>query len=64
MAAMFSHPADAGAFVVFLSIFFVQVALQYLGRQYEDDFTQFHDYEHAPGYTLLVRVIEDLSTGG
>lgn len=55
---IFAKPADFGAFAVFASIFFVQVILQLLARRYEDDFTQFHDYEHAPGYTLLaLRVI-------
>eukprot|EP00670_Eutreptiella_braarudii_P006037 CAMPEP_0174286196 /NCGR_PEP_ID=MMETSP0809-20121228/10852_1 /TAXON_ID=73025 ORGANISM="Eutreptiella gymnastica-like, Strain CCMP1594" /NCGR_SAMPLE_ID=MMETSP0809 /ASSEMBLY_ACC=CAM_ASM_000658 /LENGTH=469 /DNA_ID=CAMNT_0015382173 /DNA_START=39 /DNA_END=1448 /DNA_ORIENTATION=+ len=53
LAEIFGRPADLGAFLVFASILFVQVILQILGRQYEDDFTQFHDYEHAPGYTLM-----------
>eukprot|EP00667_Euglena_gracilis_P011494 EG_transcript_11731 len=53
LAAIFSQPADAGAALVFFSIFLLQTVLQYLGRQYEDDFTQFHDYEHNPGYGLL-----------
>jgi len=58
LTAIFSRPADLGAFFVFLSIFFVQVVLQLWGRQFEDDFTQFHDYEHSPGYALLaIRVM-------
>ncbi|KAK3280944.1 hypothetical protein CYMTET_11235 [Cymbomonas tetramitiformis] len=34
-----------------------QVILMYMGRKYEDDFNQFHDFEHPPGYALMaVRV--------
>eukprot|EP00238_Polyblepharides_amylifera_P009073 CAMPEP_0196586844 /NCGR_PEP_ID=MMETSP1081-20130531/55777_1 /TAXON_ID=36882 /ORGANISM="Pyramimonas amylifera, Strain CCMP720" /LENGTH=375 /DNA_ID=CAMNT_0041908855 /DNA_START=111 /DNA_END=1238 /DNA_ORIENTATION=- len=30
-----------------------QVVLAMLGRRYEDDFNQFHDFEHPPGYCLM-----------
>lgn len=36
----------------------IQVVLEMLGRKYDDDFNQFHDHEHWPGYTLmLLRIV-------
>eukprot|EP00241_Pyramimonas_parkeae_P001725 CAMPEP_0114252500 /NCGR_PEP_ID=MMETSP0058-20121206/15870_1 /TAXON_ID=36894 /ORGANISM="Pyramimonas parkeae, CCMP726" /LENGTH=495 /DNA_ID=CAMNT_0001366439 /DNA_START=41 /DNA_END=1528 /DNA_ORIENTATION=+ len=38
----------------FVSVIAVaQVALEMLGRKYEDDFNQFHDFEHWPGFCLM-----------
>mmetsp|Transcript_5992 Transcript_5992/g.10373 ORF Transcript_5992/g.10373 Transcript_5992/m.10373 type:complete len:503 (+) Transcript_5992:280-1788(+) len=35
-----------------------QVVLAMLGRRYEDDFNQFHDFEHPPGHALMgIRVL-------
>lgn len=36
-----------------LTIAGAQVALAMLGRRYEDDFNQFHDFEHWPGFCLM-----------
>lgn len=57
-----ARPADwvkkitpATVFVVALVV--SNVVLELLGRGFEDDFNQFHDHEHWPGYTLmLIRV--------
>lgn len=38
---------------IFVSMLIVQFTLEVLGRGYEDDFNQFHDHEHWPGYTLM-----------
>jgi len=32
----------------------MQFTLELAGRTYEDDFNQFHDHEHWPGYILMV----------
>jgi len=32
----------------------LQLSLELSGRVYEDDFNQFHDHEHWPGYLLMV----------
>lgn len=38
---------------VFAAMFVVQFTLELMGRGYEDEFNQFHDYEHWPGYCLM-----------
>merc|ERR1711959_790365 len=43
--------SPASIFVISLS--FVQLVLELAGRAYEDDFSQFHDHEHWPGYALM-----------
>lgn len=39
---------------VFVGMFFIQFSLEVLGRRYEDSFNQFHDFEHLPGYLLML----------
>ena len=52
---IFNQVSLGGVFVVFLT--FVNLTLEMLGRQYHDEFSQFHDHEHWPGKCiLLVRV--------
>ena len=57
-----AHPADwisklTPASVFVISLVLSQIVLELLGRRFEDDFNQFHDHEHWPGYTqMLIRV--------
>jgi len=45
--------ADIIPLLAFLTIFFLQIFLEFAGRQYEDDFNSFHDHEHWPGFALM-----------
>jgi hypothetical protein len=55
-AELFRRVTPASVFIVF--IFVSQLVLEFMGRGYEDDFNQFHDHEHLPGYLLmLLRVV-------
>jgi hypothetical protein len=49
---LFKQTSKASIFVGALA--FVQFTLELAGRAYEDDFNQFHDHEHWPGYILMV----------
>jgi len=49
---LFKQTSRASTFVGGLA--FVQFSLELAGRLYEDDFSQFHDHEHWPGYMLMV----------
>lgn len=42
------------SFLCFTGMALIQVTLELLGRGYEDDFNQFHDFEHWPGYLLIL----------
>lgn len=60
--ASIARPADwvrklTPATVFVVSLVAANIVLELLGRNFEDDFNQFHDHEHWPGYTLmLIRV--------
>jgi hypothetical protein len=55
-AELFKKITPASVFIAF--IFTSQLVLEFMGRGYEDDFNQFHDHEHLPGYLLmLLRVL-------
>jgi hypothetical protein len=42
------------ASVFVLTLVASNILLEILGRGFEDDFNQFHDHEHWPGYTLML----------
>jgi len=48
----FEKASKASFFVIGLSV--TQFSLELAGRAYEDDFSQFHDHEHWPGYVLML----------
>jgi hypothetical protein len=55
-AELFKRATPASIFIV--SLFATQLTLEALGRKYDDDFNQFHDHEHWPGYLLMwLRVV-------
>jgi len=49
---LFKQVNKASIFI--LTIAFTQFSLELAGRLYEDDFNQFHDHEHWPGYLLML----------
>jgi len=49
---IFKQISKASVFVGGLAV--VQFSLELCGRMYEDDFNQFHDHEHWPGFTLMM----------
>ncbi|QDZ22959.1 hypothetical protein HOP50_09g55020 [Chloropicon primus] len=54
--SIFSQVSLGGVFVAGLTV--INLALEMMGRQYHDEFSQFHDHEHWPGKCILVlRVI-------
>ena len=57
--ASLARPADwvkkmTPASVFVFSLVIANIVLELLGRNFEDDFNQFHDHEHWPGYTLML----------
>jgi len=53
---LFKQVSRASIFVIVLAT--AQFSLELCGRAYEDDFNQFHDHEHWPGYLLMgMRVV-------
>jgi len=49
---LFKQVDRATTFVGSLAL--TQFSLELAGRMYEDDFNQFHDHEHWPGYLLMI----------
>jgi len=45
---------SGNSFLLFLGLLSIQVVLEFWGRKYQDDFSQFHDFEHLPGYLLIM----------
>lgn len=52
-ANMLKHPSQSGSVFLLLAMCIAQLVLEMLGRRYEDDFNQFHDHEHWPGYAIM-----------